>query len=260
MSESLSFSIASFREKLKVIRPWLDDPKVTEIVVNKPGELWIGQQGHRYMEQIVLPALDYATLHSLALLIASYTGQDGDAKRKPLLSATVPVDLRDGIPIHERGGYRVQIIEPPAVAMGTIAVVIRKPALLELSLDMYEQQGAFNSVNQKEAGEADADAQLLELYQDDQWKKFLNLSVCSHKTIMISAGTNTGKTTLLNSMLKGIPSCERIITMEDVREVITPHKNALHLLYPRGGKNETDVTPIDLLEAMLRLTDRKSVV
>ena len=254
MSESLQFSIPAFRQKLGVIREWLDDPAVTEIVVNKPGELWIGKQGQRYMAQIDLPDLNLGTLQTLAQLIAAYTRQDGDAKRKPLLSATVPIDLRDDIPIHERGGYRVQIVEPPAVETGTIAVVIRKPALLELSLDMYERQGALDMVNLKNSNDVDVDEKLREYFRESRWKDFIGLAMRSHKTIMVSAGTNTGKTTLLNALLREIDLCERIVTMEDSREVKPPHKNALHLLYPRGGKNEDDVTPIDLLEAMLRLT------
>jgi len=253
------FSIPSFRKNLGVLRDWLDNPKATELVVNRPGELWVGWQGQRYMESIEVPELDLMTLRSLADLIASTTGQDGDIRRKPLLSATVPVDLRDGIPQHERGGYRVQIVEPPAVAEGTLAVVIRKPAMLDFSLDLYEEQGAFDTVNLKESDEADADDRLLEHYKASQWKDFLRLGVQAHKTVMISAGTNTGKTTALNAMLREIDPHERIITMEDSREVKPKQKNVLHLLYPRGGKNDTDVTPIDLLEAMLRLTPDRAI-
>jgi type IV secretion system protein VirB11 len=259
VSTSKQYTIPAFVEKLSEIREYLDNDNVTEIVVNRPGELWLGKQGQRYMDYVESPRLTYRVLQSLSQLIAGFVDQDKDKKRKPLLSATIPIDLREGIPNNMRGGYRVQIVEPPAVEEGAIAVVIRKPTLLELNLDMYEEQGAFDTVNMEEAQDADANAQLRELYKDGKWKEFLRVAVCSHKTIMVSAGTNAGKTTLLNALLRHIPPEERIVTMEDSREVKPPHRNALNLLYPRGGREDTDVTPVDLLEAMLRLTPDRAI-
>lgn len=56
------------------------------------------------------------------------------------------------------------------------------------------------------------------------------------KNILISAGTSTGKTTFLNACLKAIPHSERILTIEDAREVKDPHLNRAHLFPSRGGK------------------------
>ncbi len=251
--------IASFRHKLSVLGKYLDDPAVTEIVVNRPGEVWLGRQGERYMQPVLLSALSYELLSSLAEVTAHYSAQHHD-RRKPLLSASIPIDLRDGVPVHQRGGYRVQIILPPVVEERSIAVVIRKPALLDISFDDYSQQGAFNDVNQVMAADAESDQYLRRLFDERRWREFLSAAIQARKNIVISAGTNAGKTTILNAMLKEIPKQERIVTIEDSREVRPPQPNRLHLLYSRGGQGEAEVSAVELLEALLRLTPDRPII
>lgn len=251
--------IASFRAKLSALRPFLDDPAVTEIAVNRPGEAWIGRQGERYMQQVMVPELDYALLSSLAEVTASYTHQETDRTR-PLLSATIPVNLDEGVDVTMRGGYRVQVVMPPAVGEQTIALCIRKPSMLDLSLADYQQQGAFSDVNARYDDEQFSDAALAELYRKGDWETFLRGAVRAHKNIVISAGTNAGKTTLLNAMLKEIPLYERVVTIEDTREIRPPQHNCLHLLYSRGDQGVAKVTAVDLLEASLRLTPDRAIM
>ncbi|MBK5071617.1 P-type DNA transfer ATPase VirB11 [Budviciaceae bacterium CWB-B4] len=251
--------IASFRQKLAVLGKYLDDPAVTEIAINRPGEVWIGRQGERYMQPVQLCTLNYALLSSLAEVTAHYSAQHHD-RRKPLLSATIPIDLRDGIPVHQRGGYRVQIILPPAVEERTVAVTIRKPALLDFSFDDYTQQGAFNDVNRVMTADVQSDQHLRQLFNERRWRDFLSAAIKAHKNIVISAGTNAGKTTILNAMLKEIPKQERIVTIEDSREVRPPQPNRLHLLYSRGGQGEADVGAVELLETVLRLTPDRAII
>jgi len=251
--------IASFRAKLASMKPYLDDPKITELVVNKPFEMFVGRQGHGYMDRIAMPDLSYQLLESLAAVTASYTSQETDRSR-PLLSATMPINLENGVNDAERGGYRVQVVRSPAVVDQTIGICIRKPSLLNLTLDDYQEQGAFNDVNKKsELGEY-SNAHLMELYKTGDWKGFLRGAVLAHKNIMISAGTNTGKTTFLNSLMKDVPHCERIVTIEDGREIMAKQPNCLHLLYSRGGQGESKVTATDLLEASLRLTPDRIIM
>lgn len=225
--------IASFREKLSSMKPYLDDPKVTELVVNKPYEMFVGRQGQGYMDRVAMPDLSYELLESLADVTASYTSQETDRER-PLLSATMPIDLSEGRADTERGGYRVQVVKAPAVETNTIAFCIRKPSLLELTLDDYRAQGAFQNVNESSDKGEFSTARLQALCKERDWHGFLRGAVLAHKNIAISAGTNTGKTTFLNSLLKIVPAWERIVTIEDSREVRTPHENCLHLLYSRG--------------------------
>lgn len=222
---------------LAPILPWLEKEGVSEISINRPGEGWIELYGD--MQRVELPTMDLAHLMQLARLIATATEQEV-SEEKPLLSATLPQ------------GHRVQIVFPPAAEAGTVCVSIRKPSTLDYSLKSYEEMGAFDATK---AGshEDPADAQLLALYKKSDFPNFIRLAVRSRKNIIISGGTSTGKTTALNACLKEVPEIERLITVEDAREVVLPHQNRVHLLSSRGGQGRAQVTPQNLIEACLRL-------
>lgn len=251
--------IASFRTKLAPLTSYLDDPNVTEIAINKPGEVWLGKQGHRFMQPVRVPDLGFGLLDSLGDVIASYSAQEA-SRQRPLLSATIPINLADGVPITERGGFRVQVIKAPVVEEGTVAICIRKPTLLDLSLDDYKSKGAFDHVNHTPEEDQESDNNLGGLYRQRSWPEFLRAAVKSHKNIVISAGTNTGKTTLLNALLKEIAPEERVVTIEDSREIRPIQANRLHLIYSRGGQGEAQVNAVDLLEACLRLTPDRAIM
>lgn len=251
--------IASFRAKLSLLTPYLDDRAVTEIAINGPGKIWVSRQGQRFMDRVEIPQLDYALLHSLAQVTASFSSQHTDLAH-PLLSATIPINLAEDVAESERGGYRVQVAWGPVVENKTIALCIRKPALLDVGLDYYRKQGAFATTNRTETMEVDSGQQLAHLHQDGCWDEFLRQAVQARKNIVISAGTNAGKTTLLNALLKEIPSAERVVTIEDAREVRAVQENCLHLLYSRGGQGTANVTAVDLLEATLRLAPDRAIM
>ena len=251
--------IASFRAKLSLLTRYLDDPQITEIAVNRPGEVWLGRQGQRYMQPVGVPDLSYRLLESLAEVTASYTHQKTD-REWPLLAATIPINLAEGVDDTERGGYRVQVVRPPAVEEKTIALCIRKPTLLDIGLHQYREQGAFDSVNQEFDSKDYSGDRLTALYKSRKWEEFLRDAVRAHKNIVISAGTNAGKTTLLNALLKEIPDHERVVTIEDAREIRPTQRNCLHMLYSRGGQGVAKVTAVELLEAMLRLTPDRPIM
>jgi type IV secretion system protein VirB11 len=69
----------------------------------------------------------------------------------------------------------------------------------------------------------------------------------------VSGATGSGKTTFMKGLVQEIASTERIITIEDVRELFVPQENAVHLLYSKGGQNQANVKAKDLLEACLRM-------
>lgn len=217
--------IPSFRQKLGPLAPFLADPEITEIVVNRPGELWIARQGARAMQRHALPELTPALLESLARLTAEYTDQTV-SEENPLLSATIPVDLSPEA--RARGGYRIQFVLPPAAQ--TIGLCIRKPALLNIGLDWYVERRVLS---------ADTAARL-------------SAAVKAKQTIVLSGGMNTGKTLLLNALLKAIPADERLVTIEDAAEIAPPHPNVMRLFYSRGGQG-VNVSPIDLLMGCWRL-------
>jgi len=223
---------------LRPLAPFLAQDGITEISINRPEEVWIEKKGE--MERHAVPELDFAHIRTLANLVAKYSEQQ-ISEQTPLLSATLP------------GGYRVQIVLPPAVEAGQVAISIRKQALLDISLEDYEKLGAFEGINKKTAQDLENEDRLSFLFKHGQYLEFIETALLAKKNILISAGTSTGKTTFLNACLKVIPEKERLLTIEDAREVRISHPNRVHMIVSRGDQGLAKVTPQQLLEASLRL-------
>jgi type IV secretion system protein VirB11 len=219
---------------------------IQEISINRPGEAWVEKFGEMRFES--LPLLTHEHLQSLAHLIAQSTSQ-GISEEKPLLSATLP------------GGYRVQVVFPPACADNGIAMSIRKQTALQMTLDTYEQLGAFTHTKTGLGAHDPSDAILSELYAKGDVKAFIAQAVKLKKNIIVSGGTSTGKTTFLNAALTELPTNERIITVEDAREVQIAHiPNRVHLMVSKGGQGRAKVTTQELIEACLRLRPDRIIV
>ena len=208
---------------------------VSEVSINKPQEVWIETSGEMRCETI--PTLDAVHLKMLAGLIAEFTQQDLSPE-KPLLSATLPE------------GHRVQIVMPPAVQ--DLCLSIRKPSVVQYDLAGYEALGAFQNVATSR-DDAPRDVALAEFLQRHECRAFLDAAIGARQNMIISGGTSTGKTTFLNACLRAIPTDERLITIEDAREVQLIQANRVHLLASRGGQGRAQVTPQQLIEASLRL-------
>jgi len=208
---------------------------VTEMSINKPGEAWMEQDGR--MTRLDLPDLDAQHLKLMAGLIAEFTQQE-ISFRKPLLSATLPE------------GYRVQIVLPPAAE--DYCLSIRKPCVKQLELADLAAQGAFQNtaMTQEEAAQ---DPLLVSLLRKNDFAGFITTAVQTRQNMLIAGGTSTGKTTFLNACLHEIPDAERLITIEDAREVRLSQTNRVHLLSSRGNQGHAQVTPQQLIEAALRL-------
>jgi type IV secretion system protein VirB11 len=81
----------------------------------------------------------------------------------------------------------------------------------------------------------------------------LSRAVNARKTILVSGGTSTGKTTFLNALIREIPTQERLVLIEDNPEVHLRHANAVDFLAARGQLGEGQVSADDLLAASLRM-------
>ena len=208
---------------------------VTELSINKPGEAWVESYGD--MKRVDLPDLDGAHLKMLCDLIAESTDQELSPE-KPLLSATLPE------------GHRVQIVLPPAAE--NLCVSIRKPSVIQYDLAGYEAAGAFRNTRTT-VESLGRDTVLTGLLRRKECRAFVENAILQRKNILISGGTSTGKTTFLNACLREIPDTERLITVEDAREVRLGQPNRVHLLSSRGGQGRAQVTPQQLIEASLRL-------
>lgn len=218
---------------------------VNEVMVNKPCEVWIEKRGEQRLEAV--PEIDIDHLLGLGRLIAQSTDQTISEER-PLLSATLP------------NGYRVQVVFPPACESGFVAYAIRKGSTMNLSLDEYEKIGAFDNTSVMAVIDEN-DKILADYLKNKKIKEFIRHAVLCKKNIIISGGTSTGKTTFTNAALGEIPSHERLITVEDAREVILGHHpNKVHLLASKGGQGRAKVTTQDLIEACLRLRPDRIIV
>lgn len=148
-------------------------------------------------------------------------------------------------------GARLQIVGPPATR-GPMAVAIRKHVTADFSLADYEAGGAFaQMLGSHETN--DENQQLARLYEAGRWREFLTVAVKARKTILVSGGTSTGKTTFLNALLREIEPDERLIIIEDTPELLVRQLNAVGLVAVRGQLGETSVTANDLLAASLRM-------
>lgn len=238
-------SVAALETYLLPFKNIFAEEGVNELMINKPGEVWVEKAGDLRTEK--LPEIDIDHLLGLGRLVAQSTDQKV-SEETPLLSATLP------------NGYRIQIIFPPAVEPGLVAYSIRKGSTVHLSLDKYAEMGAFeNTVTEEKIDENEI---ILSNYlKEKKIKDFIRHAVLCKKNIIISGGTSTGKTTFTNAALGEIPTHERLITVEDAREVILPnHPNRVHLLASKGGQGRAKVTSQDLIEACLRLRPDRIIV
>jgi type IV secretion system protein VirB11 len=224
---------------MEPVRVFLDDKTLTEIAINRPREIWTeGSDGWRRYE---IPALSFNHCRQTATLIASYNGKSISLD-KPVLSAALPND------------ERVQVIIPPACESHTVSITIRKPSMIEKTLDELDAEGAF----QEFADVADElqpfEHELLRLKKEKRIKEFLDLAVRRHRNILIVGKTGSGKTTVTRSLIRSIPAEERLITIEDVHELfLNLHKNKVHLFYAREDEGGSKVSPKQALAACLRM-------
>jgi type IV secretion system protein VirB11 len=224
------------RSYLTPLEPFFDDPAVTDILVNCAGEVWIERSGE-VMERHEVPGLTEQVLSRLARQIAAASHQ-GISREHPLISAS----LADGA--------RVQIVAPPATRHG-IALGIRRHGMTDLSLDRLADAGMFAAHGDPDGGARDAALDQIRLSGD--WQRFLTAAVAARKTLVLSGGTSSGKTTLLNALVKTIPPRERLIVIEDAPEIMLDQPNTLGLIAARGEMGEAKVDAEDLLQASLRL-------
>jgi type IV secretion system protein VirB11 len=224
---------------LSPLRPLLDDPAHTEIVVNRPNEAMTESRNGWETHSVSLP---FNRLSHLAKLIATRSGQSV-GEMQPLLSATLPT------------GERVQIAVPPATLSGIISLTIRKPSTVLYTLEQYRRQGMFDACADVGIDPDETERDLLRLKQERRYDEFLRRAVLARKNIVLSGSTGSGKTTFLKTLIRLIPTEERLISIENVDELRLgdSHPNGMSLFYSAGGQGKAPVSQRELLEASLRM-------
>ncbi len=214
----------------------LEPSDVTELVVNRPGEFAIERLGGWSWREA--PELSEASLRPLAIAAAAVTAQDVTAET-PICSTVLPT------------GERCQIVLPPAAEH--VSLTLRKPSAVTFGLEDFVKAGLFESVSLANDAMKPEDAELMARRDAGDWPGFFTTAVKSRKNILISGATGSGKTTFAKGLIQLIPAHERLITIEDARELVVPHRNAVHLLYAKDGQGLAHVGAKQLLESALRM-------
>lgn len=224
---------------LAPLKSFLNDRQVVEISVNRPGQVYVERLGSAHMELHEIPELTTAEIVNIAERVAASTKQFV-SPAYPILSAALP------------SGERVQVVLPPAAPDGG-TLSIRKQVINNFTLEDYRDKGSLDQVTVAVRGLSEFDQALIEQLSARDIYGFIRTAIVNRVSILISGGTSSGKTTFLNACLKSVDPDERIITLEDTRELLPPQRNAVHLLASRGDQGTACVTIQSLLEASLRM-------
>ena len=184
-------SAANGLEHLKPFLPGLEkaleDPEVSEIMINGPGNVWVERAGR--LTAWTAPNLDESALLRAAIHIARPLGLD------PATSPVLDARLDDG--------SRVAICVPPASP--TVAITVRRFGKRAFSAADLVEQGTLPENVRAEA------------------ERVLH----SRRNILVSGGTGSGKTTLLNALIELLPEDERIVAIEDTLELRIDRSNCV---------------------------------
>ncbi|MDB4931733.1 MAG: Type secretion system hydrolase TadA/VirB11/CpaF, TadA subfamily [Myxococcaceae bacterium] len=208
---------------LAPVRPFLDDPKVSEIMINGPNQIFIEKAGKLTLTDARFPSLEAlnAALRNIAQFVGKMVNEDN-----PILEARLP------------DGSRIEAVVPPAAPDGP-DVSIRRFFKETLTVQRLVDFGSLTS-------EAAA---------------LLECLVVMKQNIVVAGGTGSGKTSMLNALSSFIPDGERIVIIEDSREVQLQRQHVVQLeARPGDAKGKGKVTIRDLFRATLRMRPDRIVV
>ena len=205
------------------IQPLLDDPDITEIMVNGPESVYIEKKGKLTLSNITFE--DDAHIMRVIEKIISPLGRHVEAD-SPMVDARLP------------DGSRVNAIIPP-VAIDGPSITIRKFSKYKLAMSELIEYGSIT----------------------DRMAEFLRACVVSRLNILISGGTGSGKTTLLNVLSGYIPETERIVTVEDAAELRLQQDHIIRLETKTANVEDRGRVSIrDLVRNCLRMRPDRIVV
>jgi type IV secretion system protein VirB11 len=224
---------------LRALRPLLGNPNVTEVCINRPGEAFVETRSGWHCEPLRFADFDWC--RRLAKLVANSTRQRID-ETSPLLSASLP------------SGERVQIVLPPATTADTVAITIRRPSDEVWSIEDLAQRGIFRTTQRASDVLDETEKELLRLLGTQDYTAFMRFAVRCRKNILVSGPTGSGKTTWTKALIREIPADERLITIEDAKElVLDRHPNHVRLFYSKDDQGLARASPKQLLECCLRM-------
>lgn len=240
-AKAAEHALRMLRNQMEPLREYMDDPDVQEIMINAHDDIWVERRGAMARVKEVLPKTN---LLSAIKAIASINSK----------GATKIMDAR--LP-----GIRVAAVQEPIAVKGN-AMSIRKHTQLKVTLDGYLEAGALNVLGHE---------QVVEKHTRPDHDRvaaggpgvvdFLRWAVASHKNILVSGSTSSGKTTFLNALITEIAKPEisrddRILTIEDTAELKVESPNHIGL----EANAEHEVSIRNLVRLALRMRPDRIVV
>ena len=211
--ESLERRRAMLRTALgPVISGWLDEPRVVDVLLNPDGSLWVERLGEPRVP--TGETLSAADAERIIRLVADHVGAEVH-DRSPIVSAELP-----------ETGERFEGLLPPVATAPMFA--IRRRAAPDLTLEDYVEAGVLT---------------------DDE-AAYLDQAMRTRLNVVIAGDAKTGKTTLARTLLQiAAETGDRLVLLEDRREILLPHGNVVPLLAKDGVASLSD-----LVRSALRLS------
>src|SRR5918912_1599731 len=214
----------ALRERVTAeIETLLADDSVTEIMVNGPYDIWVERQGRLY--QTTVRFNDESHLRRIINKMVAQVGRRID-ESSPMVDARLP------------DGSRGNAVIPPLSLSGPL-VTIRKFSKRRLDLNEMIRIGTLS----------------------EETVGFLQRCIHAELNVLISGGTGTGKTTLLNALSQAISDSERIVTIEDAAELQLKQAHVLRLEgRPKNMEGQGEITIRDLVRNSLRMRPDRIIV
>lgn len=205
------------------LEPYMQDPDVTDILVNGPHEVYVERLGRLQETNTVFA--DDEHLLQIIQRIAARVGRRID-EHSPMVDARLP------------DGSRVNAIIPPLALQGPV-LSIRRFGHQPLQVNDLLERGSICP----------------------EMVQLLEAAIEGRINIMISGGTGSGKTTLLNNLSKFIPANERLVTIEDSAELKLQRKHVVKLeTRPKSAEGTAEVTQRDLVRNALRMRPDRIII
>jgi pilus assembly protein CpaF len=205
------------------VRPYLDDPTVTEVMINGPGRIYIERAGK--VEKVAETFPNAKALYAALRSAAQYVGKHVDDER-PLLEGRLP------------DGSRVAAVLPPA-GNGGPYVAIRRFFREKLNI---ERLLSFDSITRDAA-------------------ELIATLVACKQNLVIAGGTSSGKTSMLNALAAFIPEDERVVVIEDSKELQLQREHVVTLeARPPDAEGRGAISIRQLFTITLRMRPDRIVV
>ena len=204
------------------LQPYLEDPDVEEIWINDPSRVFIARNGRHELTPVILTRVQVAELVERML---TSSGRRVDLSQ-PFVDALLP------------GGHRLHVVLE-GISRGYTAVNIRKFVVKAGRLEDLVDLGALTPTA----------------------AKFLHAAVVAGLNILVSGGTQAGKTTFLNGLASAIPGGQRVISAEEVFELDFAHPDWVALQTRQQGLEGTgEIRLRDLVKESLRMRPSRIIV